>query len=142
MKPQSLPSPTCPVLLEKIVTSLYPQQPDLQIGDLNSVELVPLITLEKLKSVCSRMGIKKAPGPDGQMALRVTSAFRTVSRDAAHVISGLLPIEIVAKEQRRIYQHRSQMTVGKEKDRKVFKAGRHSGTAPKRADGPTSSSRG
>ena len=42
------------------------------------------------------------------MALRVTSAFRTVSRDAAHVISGLLPIEILAEKQRRIYQHRSQ----------------------------------
>ena len=43
-----------------------------------------------------------------QMALRVTSAFRTVSRDAAHVISGLPPIEIQAEDQRRIYQHRSQ----------------------------------
>ncbi|XP_046686232.1 uncharacterized protein LOC124371908 [Homalodisca vitripennis] len=35
-----------------------------------------------------------------QMALRVTSAFRTVSRDAAHVISGILPIEILAEEYR------------------------------------------
>ena len=52
MKPQSLSSPTCLVLLEKIVTSLFPQQPDLQIGDLNSVEPVPPITLEELKSVC------------------------------------------------------------------------------------------
>ena len=43
-----------------------------------------------------------------QMALRVASAFRTVSRDAAHVISGLLAIEILAEEQRGIYQHRSQ----------------------------------
>ena len=78
-----------------------------------------------------------------KMALRVASAFRTVSRDAAHVISGLLPIEILAEEQRRIYQHKSQgsqmqMSVGKEKDRKVFNAGRHSGTAPKRADGSIS----
>ena len=81
------------------------------------------------------------------MALRVTSTFRTVCRDAAHVISGLFPIEILAEEQRRIYQHRSQRQLdaddcSKEKDRKVFNAGRHSGTAPKRADGPTSSSRG
>ena len=82
-----------------------------------------------------------------QMALRASSAFRTVSRDAAHVISGQLPIEILAEEQRRIYQHRSQRQSDaddcrKGKDRKVFNAGRHSGTAPKRADGPTSSSRG
>ena len=42
------------------------------------------------------------------MALRVSSAFRTVSRDTAHVISGLLSIEILAEEQRRIYQHRNQ----------------------------------
>ena len=42
------------------------------------------------------------------MALIVSSAFRTVSRDAAHVISGLLPIEILVEEPRRIYQHRSQ----------------------------------
>ena len=42
------------------------------------------------------------------MALRVSSAFRTVSRDAEHVISGLLPNEILSEEQRRIYQHRSQ----------------------------------
>ncbi|XP_058790181.1 uncharacterized protein LOC131663667 [Phymastichus coffea] len=42
-----------------------------------------------------------------QMALRVASGFRTVSRDAAHVISGLLPIEILAEEQRRIYRHRN-----------------------------------
>ena len=76
------------------------------------------------------------------MALRVASAFRTVSRDAAHVISGLLPIEILARSRGGYISTEAkgcqmQMTVGKEKDRKVFNAGRHSGTAPKRADGPT-----
>ena len=73
------------------------------------------------------------------MALRVSSAFRTVSTDAAHVISGLLPIGYISTEAK---GSQMQMTVGKEKDRKVFNAGRHSRTAPKRADGPTSSSRG
>ena len=35
VKPQPLSSPICPVLLEKIVTNLFPQLPELQIGDLN-----------------------------------------------------------------------------------------------------------
>ena len=43
-----------------------------------------------------------------QMALRVACGFRTVSRDAAHVVSGIIPIEILAEEQGNIYQHRSQ----------------------------------
>ena len=65
VKPQPLSSPTCPALLEKIVTNLFPQQPELQIGDLNTEEPIPPITLEELKITCSRLGNKKAPGPDG-----------------------------------------------------------------------------
>ena len=42
------------------------------------------------------------------MALRVASRFRTVSRDAAHVVSGITPIETLAEEQGNMYQHRSQ----------------------------------
>ena len=77
------------------------------------------------------------------MALRIASAFRTVSRDAAQVISGLLPIKILAEEQRRIYRHQKigswkQTTPGNEKGRKVCNAGRHSGSAPKPEDGHTS----
>ena len=65
VKPQPLSSPTCPTLLEKIVTNLFPQQPELQIGDLNTEEPIPPITLEELKITCSRLGNKKAPGLDG-----------------------------------------------------------------------------
>ena len=65
VKPQPLSSPTCPALLEKIVTNFFPQQPELQIGDLNMEEPIPPITLEELKITCSRLGNKKAPGPDG-----------------------------------------------------------------------------
>ena len=65
VKLQPLSSPTCPALLEKIVTNLFPQQPELQIGDLNTEEPIPPITLEELKITCSRLGNKKAPGPDG-----------------------------------------------------------------------------
>ena len=33
------------------------------------------------------------------MALRVASGFRTVSRDAAHIVSGIISIEILAEEE-------------------------------------------
>lgn len=65
VKPQPLASPTCPVLLEKIVTNLFPRQPELQIGDFGTDEPIPPITLEELKTACSRLRNKKAPGPDG-----------------------------------------------------------------------------
>ena len=36
-------------------------------------------------------------------ALRVISAYRTVSNDAAGVISGMPPIDIIANEQARLW---------------------------------------
>ena len=90
MKPQSLSSPTCPVLLEKIVTSLIPQQPDLQIGDLNSVEPVPPITLEELKSAYSRMGNKKAPGPDGIPKIALKKAIKIAPKMFLHMCNRCL----------------------------------------------------
>ena len=53
-----------------------------------------------------------------QMALRIASAFRTASRDAAQVISGLLPIEILAEEQRRIYRYRKNRLLEADDSRK------------------------
>ena len=52
------------------------------------------------------------------MALRIASTFRTVSRDAAQVISGLLPIAILAEEQRRIYRHRKNRQLEADDSRK------------------------
>ena len=82
-----------------------------------------------------------------QMALRVPSAFRTVSRDAAHVISGLLPIEILVEVQRRIYQRRSQRQSDaddcrKRERQKSLQRWQAQWKSSERADGPTSSSRG
>ena len=90
MKPKSLSSPTCPVLLEKIVTNLFPQQRDLQIGDHNSVEPVPPITLEELKSAYSRMGNKKAPGPDGVPNIALKKAIKIAPKMFLHMYNRCL----------------------------------------------------
>ncbi|XP_029173949.1 uncharacterized protein LOC114942695 [Nylanderia fulva] len=42
-------------------------------------------------------------------ALRVASAFRTVSKEAAEVISGLLPVEILAQERKQVFQQRKAL---------------------------------
>ncbi|XP_046681618.1 uncharacterized protein LOC124368376 [Homalodisca vitripennis] len=39
-------------------------------------------------------------------ALRVSSAFRTVSEEAACVIAGMLPVRVLAEERRALYQRR------------------------------------
>ena len=92
IKPQSHPlsSPSCPVLLERIVTSLFPQQLDLQIGDLNSVEPVSPITLEELKSACSRMGNKQAPGPDGIPNIELEKAIKIAPEMFLHIYNRCL----------------------------------------------------
>lgn len=40
------------------------------------------------------------------MCLRVISAYCTVSRDAVGVIAGIAPIDLMAKERKRVYQER------------------------------------
>ncbi|CAH2108659.1 unnamed protein product [Euphydryas editha] len=47
-------------------------------------------------------------------ALRVTSAFRTVSEDAVCVIAGMLPIEVLAKERQAIYQRKKSSKLSSE----------------------------
>ena len=77
-------------MLERIVTNLFPQQPDLQIGDLNSEEPVPPITLEELKSVCSRMGNKKAFGPDGIPNIALKKAIKIATKMFLHMYNRCL----------------------------------------------------
>ena len=90
VKPQPLSSPTCPALLEKIVTNLFPQQPELQIGDLNMEESIPPITLEELKITCSRLGNKKAPGPDGIPNIVLKKAISIASDTFLHMYNRCL----------------------------------------------------
>ncbi|GBP94342.1 hypothetical protein EVAR_65488_1 [Eumeta japonica] len=66
LKKQQMPSPTCPQLLQKIVTALFPQQRSfdyqLEPGELDDI---PPVTEEELLEACNRAGNNKAPGLDG-----------------------------------------------------------------------------
>ncbi|XP_015119085.1 uncharacterized protein LOC107042530 [Diachasma alloeum] len=46
-----------------------------------------------------------------QSALRVASAYRTVSEDAVRVIAGMLPIEVLAEERRCLYRRTRHPTL-------------------------------
>ncbi|XP_026479806.1 uncharacterized protein LOC113386230 [Ctenocephalides felis] len=61
LKSQPIPSPTCPRLLNKIVTTLFPRQPNLNY-QVTHVEQnnIPLITLQELMEACHRVGELKA----------------------------------------------------------------------------------
>ncbi|XP_057324216.1 uncharacterized protein LOC130666909 [Microplitis mediator] len=48
-----------------------------------------------------------AAAPYRISALRVACAFRTVSTDAINVLAGMVPIELLAKERRSLYQQKS-----------------------------------
>ncbi|XP_015123784.1 uncharacterized protein LOC107045892 [Diachasma alloeum] len=76
-------------------------------------------------------------------ALRVTSAYRTVSEDAVCVIAGMLPIELLAEERRSFYQRReseklstAELRAGERQ--KVCSNGRRSKITRRREDGLTS----
>ncbi|XP_026467863.1 uncharacterized protein LOC113371452 [Ctenocephalides felis] len=58
LKSQPIPSPTCPRLLNKIVTTLFPRQPNLNY-QVTHVEQnnIPLITLQELMEACHRVGV-------------------------------------------------------------------------------------
>lgn len=77
LKCQPMPSPTCPQLLEKIVTALFPQQPvfTYQLEQLNS-EDIPTITLDELIEAGNRVGNNKAPGLDGIPNIALKSILR------------------------------------------------------------------
>ncbi|XP_015119319.1 uncharacterized protein LOC107042686 [Diachasma alloeum] len=61
-----MPSSTCPQLLEKIVSVLFPQQRELnRLSRQCEVEAIPPITEDELMEACGRVGNTKAPGPDG-----------------------------------------------------------------------------
>ncbi|KAL7724943.1 hypothetical protein ACLKA6_002307 [Drosophila palustris] len=55
---------------------------------------------------------RKLSAPYRLCALRVISGFRTVSHDAALVVAGMIPVDILAMEMREIYLARAEMGNG------------------------------
>ncbi|XP_020296455.1 uncharacterized protein LOC109861289 [Pseudomyrmex gracilis] len=75
---QSMPTPTCPRLLEAIVSALFPEQTKLQhLTDLQEIEEIPLITEKQLMEACNRIGNTKASGMDGIPNVALKKAIKT-----------------------------------------------------------------
>ena len=83
------PKPNRRALLASVVTSVITYGIAIWAGALQTQE-----TRRKVTSVC-RLS-----------ALRVASAYRMVSKEASAVIAGLLPIEVLADERKRLYRRR------------------------------------
>ncbi|XP_026471429.1 uncharacterized protein LOC113375701 [Ctenocephalides felis] len=80
LKSQPIPSPTCPRLLNKTVTTLFPRLPILNY-QVTHVELnnIPPITLQELMEACHRVGIRKKP-PDEQSSYRPICMLDTAGK--------------------------------------------------------------
>lgn len=78
LKSSSRSAPTCPMLLRKIVRTLFPHQPNLraQTTLLRSEDVAP-IEMEELLAACRKIGDNKAPGPDGIPNVALKLAVRT-----------------------------------------------------------------
>lgn len=76
----TLAPPTCPILVKRIVRTLFPQQPEItycEEGPANQDLEVPTITEEELVKAYSRIGDRKAPGPDGIPNVALKTALRS-----------------------------------------------------------------
>ncbi|GBP75629.1 Retrovirus-related Pol polyprotein from type-1 retrotransposable element R1 [Eumeta japonica] len=88
LKYQPMPSPTCPQLLLKIVTALFPRQREfIYTWQQLNPEDIPLVTKQELMETCNRVGNNKAPGlqrpiwiPEG--ALDAINLVVNITKDA------------------------------------------------------------
>lgn len=78
LKSNSRAPPTCPVLLDKIVTTLFPPQRDTPIPTGNPIGDVVPISMAELRNASRKVGETKAPGPDGipNIALKTAIELR------------------------------------------------------------------
>ncbi|GBP21618.1 Probable RNA-directed DNA polymerase from transposon X-element [Eumeta japonica] len=66
LKSQPMLPPTCPQLLQRIVTALFPQPRKFNyLKTQDKPEDIPSVTQEELMEACNRVGNNKAPGLDG-----------------------------------------------------------------------------
>ena len=80
LKSPTTAPPSCPEFLKKIVTTLFPDQPNLAYSeDLPSDHRsnAPAISREELLKACRKMGDSKAPGPDGVPNVALKAAIRS-----------------------------------------------------------------
>lgn len=80
LKGPTTASPSSPVLLQQIVTTLFPKQPELTYGDVMLADHrlnVPTISEEEMMKACSKIGDAKAPGPDGVPNVALKAAIRS-----------------------------------------------------------------
>lgn len=83
---------------------------------MNAVDSVLLYGSEVwADALYKQVNCKKLSRIQRRMALRVASAYRTVSTPAVFVIAGAIPVEMIARERKAIYLRRS------EEDRKAVK---------------------
>lgn len=76
LKAQSLPTPTCPDLLRKIVSTLFPQQQEHEYRrDLEEEEGGMPVTRDELAKACAKVGTSKAPGMDGIPNIAIKTAI-------------------------------------------------------------------
>lgn len=78
LKSNSSRSPSSPVVMEKIVFTLFPEQEEVMHAGQWQVCDVPSVTAEELKDVCTSLQTRKAPGLDGipNVALKVAMETR------------------------------------------------------------------
>ena len=135
----------------KYVAALFQEALDVSPTAANSTQEEADEVMRRVASACDAGMARKRPNNDhlpmywwndniAKSRQECIRARRTVTR--ARKKSNHKDLKDLKELHKEAKGSQMQMTVGKGKDRKVFSAGRHSGTAPKRADGPTSSSRG
>lgn len=79
LKGSTSASPSCPVFLDRVVTSLFPDQLDLAFTEEQPAVYIsdaPTISEEELLKACSRIGDSKASGPDGIPNVALKAAIR------------------------------------------------------------------
>ncbi|XP_011309785.1 uncharacterized protein [Fopius arisanus] len=87
-----MPSPSCSVLLNRIVETLFPSQPEFRR---NSEQweggIIPKITREELMEACKRVGNSKAPGLDGIPNIALKLAINTMPEHNECLREGIFP---------------------------------------------------
>lgn len=77
LKSRPMPSPTCPQLLQRIVTALFPRQREFNYPTAqDELEDIPPVMEKELIEACNRVGSNKAPGLDGIPNIALKTAIK------------------------------------------------------------------